>query len=249
MVFDVASNASVANIVSILNFTHDGTTGLVETQGGPVQGDIVPQLNPAPETTIADASFFNELLVPFTSFGTSISFTIIITENAPVLPGEFPDEFSLFLLDGGGLPLFPTSDPLGADALFVVCVDGTSTGLLQVFDPTTLTPPDALQVIVPIQLILIANFTNGNDDSLNSRVYLWNPSQSDGSVIVRVFTLPVGGGVAEELTTEPLALGILAARSALNVKLAEDILIPLGIPTPYTTDGGKIGRASCRERV
>ncbi len=32
----------------------------------------------------------------------------------------------------------------------------------------------------------------------------------------------------------------MGAESALNVKVAEDILIPLGITTPYTTDGGNL---------
>ena len=88
--------------------------------------------------------------------------------------------------------------------------------------------------------ILLANFVNGNTDAFNSRVYLWNPSGSSGDVTVRVFTLPLTGGLAQELTTAPLNLGTLDARSALNIKLAEDILTPLGITTPYTTDGGNL---------
>ena len=45
--------------------------------------------------------------------------------------------------------------------------------------------------------------------------------------------------------TAPLSLGILGAKSALNVKLLEDILMPLrrgtSSPTsPYTTDGGNL---------
>ena len=88
--------------------------------------------------------------------------------------------------------------------------------------------------------VLVANFMNGNDDAFNSRVYLWNPSLSAGSVTVRVFTLPLTAGVAQELTTAPLDLGPLGAESARNLKLAEDILTPLGIPTPYVTDGGNL---------
>ena len=88
--------------------------------------------------------------------------------------------------------------------------------------------------------VLVANFMNGNDAALNSRVYLWNPSLSAGSVTVRVFTLPLTGGLAQELTTAPLDLGTLGAESARNLKLAEDILTPLGIPTPYVTDGGNL---------
>ena len=88
--------------------------------------------------------------------------------------------------------------------------------------------------------VLVANFMNGNTDAFNSRAHLFNPSDSDGNVTVRVFTLPLSDGTAQELTGTPLDLGTLEARSALNIKLAEDILTPLGITTPYTTDGGNL---------
>ena len=88
--------------------------------------------------------------------------------------------------------------------------------------------------------VLAANFTNGNNAALNTRIYLWNPSMGAGEVTVRVFTLPTIGGLAQELTTSPLSLGTLGARSALNLRVAEDILVPLGVPTPYTTDGGNL---------
>ena len=88
--------------------------------------------------------------------------------------------------------------------------------------------------------ILVADFMNGNDAACNSRIYLWNPSTSNGNITVRVFTLPLTGGTAQELTTTPLFLGTLGARSALNLKLAEDILTPLGISLPYTDDGGNL---------
>ena len=88
--------------------------------------------------------------------------------------------------------------------------------------------------------LLVANFMNGNNGAFNSRVYLWNPSLSAGSVTVRVFTLPLTAGVAQELTTAPLDLGTLGAESARNLKLAEDILAPLGIALPYVTDGGNL---------
>ncbi len=56
---------------------------------------------------------------------------------------------------------------------------------------------------------------------------------------MRVFTLPLRTGIAQELGT-PLNLGSLGARSAVNIKVVEDILMPLGITTPYTTDGGNL---------
>ena len=40
------------------------------------------------------------------------------------------------------------------------------------------------------------------------------------------------GGHAQELTTTPLGLGTLGAKSARNIKLAEDILTPLGSRRP-----------------
>ncbi len=88
--------------------------------------------------------------------------------------------------------------------------------------------------------VLIANFVNGNNDVFNSRVYLWNPSQSAGEVTVQVFTLPLNGGITEELTSGPFSLEVLRARSAINIKLAEDILTPAGITTPYVGDGGNL---------
>ena len=91
-----------------------------------------------------------------------------------------------------------------------------------------------------IPTVLMANFLNGNNDAFNSRIYLWNPSAGAGNVTVRVFTLPLTSGTAQELTTTPLDLGTLGPKSALNVKLAEDILTPLGITTPHTTDGGNV---------
>ena len=88
--------------------------------------------------------------------------------------------------------------------------------------------------------VLVANFVSGNNLAFNSRVYLFNPSQSAGNVTVRVFTLPVSGGTAQELTTSPLNLGSLGANSAINIKLAEDILTPLGITLPYTENDGDL---------
>ena len=94
--------------------------------------------------------------------------------------------------------------------------------------------------VTPDRTVLIANFMNGNNGALSSRVYLWNPSPRAGEVTVRVFTLPLAGGTAQELTDTPLNLGSLGAESALNLKLAEDILTPLGTPMPYEDDGGNL---------
>ncbi len=84
--------------------------------------------------------------------------------------------------------------------------------------------------------VLVANFMNGNDTALASRVYLWNPSTSAGNVMVRVFTLG-RSGASTLLGTVPL--GVLEATSARNIKVAEDILEPLG-RRPHTDDGGNL---------
>ena len=121
---------------------------------------------------------------------------------------------------------------------------GDVRGAAQVFSPSFAFGTYPLQEIPSISqgspTILSAEFMNGNNAAFNSRVYLWNPSNSPGSVTVRVFTLPLTGGLAQELTSTPLALGTLGAKSALNCKVVEDILTPLGITPPYTTDGGNL---------
>ena len=88
--------------------------------------------------------------------------------------------------------------------------------------------------------VLAAHSMNGNNAFVNSRVYLWNPSATAGDVTVRVFTLPVSGGTPQELTSTPLNLGTLGVESARNIRLAEDILAVMGIPLPYTNDGGNL---------
>ena len=90
------------------------------------------------------------------------------------------------------------------------------------------------------EAILGAYFMNGNTDVFSSRIYLWNPSDNPGDVTVRVFTLPLTSGMTQELTTEPHSLGTLEAKSAFNIKLAEDILTPIGASVPYTADGGNL---------
>jgi len=88
-----------------------------------------------------------------------------------------------------------------------------------------------------IPRILLANFVNGNTDVLSSRVYLWNQSDSAGSITARVYTLPRSGPSTLLGTVE---LGLLDARSSRNIKIAEDILLEVGIPLPYTANGGNL---------
>jgi len=135
------------------------------------------------------------------------------------------------MIDPGakGVTYTPASNFTGTDSFSYTVTDrkgGIDTATVTV----TVHPPT----------VLVANFMNGNSTALNSRVYLWNPSANAGNVTVRVFTLPLKDGTAQELTATPLDLGTLEAKSALNINLAEDILTPLGISLPYTDNAGNL---------
>jgi hypothetical protein len=67
---------------------------------------------------LIDSSFFNEVLIPLT-IGTQIGFRINSTDLGPT-SSSIPDSFTTFLLDSSGSPLFPTTDPTGADALLQI---------------------------------------------------------------------------------------------------------------------------------
>jgi len=94
-----------------------------------------------------------------------------------------------------------------------------------------------VSVTVTNTTVLVANFMNGNTDFFKSRVHLWNPSTSAGAVRARVFTLP---NVGDSLLLGEVDFEILQSESAVNIKLAEDILGPLGIPMPYMENAGNL---------
>jgi hypothetical protein len=124
--------------------TNSIVAALPETEGGLVEGNVFlppfttigASLNSAVGfAEIGGGQFFNELMMNLT-FGTTISFELHVPEYAPL---TFPDQVALFLLRQNGLPLFPTSDPTGADALFIVDISGTLGVTPTAFSPTTLT--------------------------------------------------------------------------------------------------------------
>jgi hypothetical protein len=126
-VFDMTANTPFLNTLYIENFSAPGSVmGLPETTGGLIDGDLILGLNPAPFTYIETATFFNELIVNLTPVLNSVTFTLDYTTNAPGL-GVLPDEIDFYLLDGSYNPLFPTSDPLGADSLLAIDLNGAST--------------------------------------------------------------------------------------------------------------------------
>jgi len=93
--------------------------------------------------------------------------------------------------------------------------------------------------ILPLhaETVLVGTFFNGNSDFLNSRAYIWNPTEADAGITARVYTLPRSGN---STLLGTVSLGLLNARSGRNIKIAEDILVALGLPLPYTGDGGNL---------
>lgn len=146
LAFDLIDNDPATNSVSILDFKQDGQLSTpVITSGGPVTGSL-----PGP-TTLEDTDNYNEILQPIT-LGTSISFTLALTEYRT--GSMFPDQFSFFILDSSYMPLFPTSDPApGANALFVIDINGDQFGDLQVFNSSDATW-DVRQIPLPGSLVL-----------------------------------------------------------------------------------------------
>lgn len=114
MAFDfIDGDGFINNSITISNFSSDAAL-LTED----LEGDVSGTLNPGP-MVIGDGDFFNEMLQEVT-FGTFVNFRVETTGNGPF--GPTPDSFAFFLLDSGFFP-YPTTDPLGTDALMVVDID------------------------------------------------------------------------------------------------------------------------------
>lgn len=88
------------------------------------------------------SNFFNEAFVPFQA-GSEAQFLISATNIGPP-GGGFPDELSMFLLDGNGNPV-STADP--ADALFYFDITGDAPNI-QTFGGT-LPAPDVTPIPEP----------------------------------------------------------------------------------------------------
>ncbi len=91
------------------------------------------------------------------------------------------------------------------------------------------------------ETVLVANFINGNTDFLRSRVYLWNPSTSSATLMVRVLTMPRPGPFDPSEPSQLLGtldLGGIEAESARTIRI-EDALLSLGI-LPYKENGGNL---------
>jgi hypothetical protein len=135
LTFDfLAGGGTQSNTATISDFSTDGTL----VSGGVDSGSVIGSL---PGTaTLTNASFFNELQQGMT-LGSTISFQVDLTANAPT-GSSLPDTFSMFLLDPtASYSLINTNDPTGSDSLLTVQVDGTSTGNVGVYSSSGLSGP------------------------------------------------------------------------------------------------------------
>jgi len=131
LAFDLLSgdNLTPNNTVLVNSFVTDGTlVAGANTNQGSATGSL-------PGTLTLQDSAFSESFRGHT-FGSSLSYMLSLTTN--YAGSGAPDEFSFFLTDpsNSGLVVH-TSDPSGADALFIIDIDGSSQGALTVFTPTT----------------------------------------------------------------------------------------------------------------
>jgi len=131
LAFDFIDGDSISgnNTVVVSDFYTTGTLGNSSVIGG-VTGTLIPG-----PVKLTDSDFFNEFLQELT-LGDTIRFTLNLTEQR-ASGSPTPDSFVFFLLDDQllPLPLFATTDPTRADALFAVDIDGTSGGVRYNFAP------------------------------------------------------------------------------------------------------------------
>lgn len=127
--FLAGDNATPNNTALITAFATDGT--LVpgsHTNTGSATGSL-------PGTLTLHDSGFSESFQGVV-LGNTLSYTLSLTNNFAALGA--PDEFSFFLTDPTNTgTVVHTSDPTGADALFVFDLDGSGSGGLTVFAPST----------------------------------------------------------------------------------------------------------------
>jgi hypothetical protein len=154
LAFDLTDGGPPANTVAISGFASDGTLGAASSIGD-VSGTFPGVV------TIGDSGGFNEYLQRIT-LGSTLAFSFDTTGN-PAAPGSSPDGFALFFLDPTtGLPLFETSDPTGAGALFLYSIGEVNPLALYSSDAVTVqaasnaVPEPAIYALVIAALLAFA---------------------------------------------------------------------------------------------
>jgi hypothetical protein len=134
LIIDFLADPLTSVNLYLRDFSTDGLLGLPETEGGLVTGDLIELENPAAYTQIENGSFFNQVLLPFQSFSNNITFTLQ-TDDSPPRSGGIPSEVSVYLVNEDRTDLLPTKDPLRANAILSLGIDGSQTGNLRVYSP------------------------------------------------------------------------------------------------------------------
>ena len=142
LVLGLTCSDSAANQLVMLGTTFDGTMTLASSQGGPIFGGLAFGDNPADTTILGTEAFYSEIGLRLQS-GTRFDSRLELTEVAP-LAGSPMSELAIYVRDETGIVRVATTDPLGADALAVIDVDGTPGGQLTVFSPLVFVAPDTL---------------------------------------------------------------------------------------------------------
>ena len=139
----IDGDGAVDNTITLTGFSSDAELEPSVLTGG-VTGDVPGAV------TFTDSEFFNELLVPVTTFGAATRFTLEYTNVA----GDLPDTFSVFVLDPAALNSLLTTD-LPGDALFTITLAGDSASavaLASAIDPavsvTAAPEPSSLAFLV-----------------------------------------------------------------------------------------------------
>jgi hypothetical protein len=116
--FDFTGNDTLAdNTARVSGFASDG---VYDPALAVRSGDAVGALDAS--AVLGDNAAFSELAQPVT-LGRALSFTLALSNQFSGL--GLPDRFTLLLLDGGtGLPLYPTYDPNGSNALLGIDLSG-----------------------------------------------------------------------------------------------------------------------------
>jgi hypothetical protein len=123
LAIDIDTSAIVGSTVN-LDLVLIGLVGNTVTANNFLFGGGMPGLPPIPPAGIVlddSSQFFVEFIQPFTA-GSRLHFDVTASNIGPS-PGNFPDNFSVYLLDRNLNPL-PTTDPTGADGLFSVDLKG-----------------------------------------------------------------------------------------------------------------------------